>query len=1500
MDGEPAKPGSPRTPLRRLARVLRAIGLALASVVLVALLAVLLALGLACYTDSGRARVLAFALQAADDALPGRITARALVRLELTGVGLRGVEIYDPSGERVLALERLDVELAPGAWPVLRVSSLGLHGLRVELADLGAQRGLLAAVVPPAAEAEPAARTTPPEIAIERIELSDVQVRAELPELGALELNGLAARGRFALVAGAAQGRLDSLRVELLRDRRSLVRIETLAGELDARGGPARVELGARIGDSALRVALRARSAGPWTADSAQRAALEAEVALDRLDASLLRALGQEPLAAQWPAPARIELQASGTARALTSRVRVVSDPVQLELNATLRDYHDAQVSLSARAYGGTLALQATGELAEPGQRARGTVKLALPSLRGLPAAWRAQIAGAASDPQPDGALALDARFDVSRSALDVQGRVSADRLALAAASLHSLRAEISARGPLAEPVIDLGLRLRGARQGEHTVERAELRLRGGPRRYRLSASGQGSDGRVELNATLDRSERDVVVAMRAAGRARGHALALGVERARIGYDGSASVRGLHVDALGQRVELAGELTASRQLRGVELRARKLDLGLLARGLALPVALGGEADLAVQLNGALDAPELALELNGRAVGLADEPRVDLQLKGTLDVPGRALSLEAGVQSSAARSGGELRSAGAGLALQATLRSELAAASGRAAQPWPERVQLGQHQLELTLVRVDSEWLSGLLSEPLPVRAASRGQLRATGTLAAPELALALETRVEQPPEAREPPLETALRVRYAAGSVEATLDAGTSAGPWLHAEAALREASGLQAWLAAPAALLATAHWQARVDVRPAPLAQLPLPQLKRDRMLGALSPELSLQAEHAAGAEPRANLVLVLRSPEQVSPVPACGQRLPALELRARADLHDGRLDANAQLLREQDALLQLNAKLELALQAALAGRAPLRAGALDLALDLAQLDVAVLPVLCETARGRISGRVRGRDLLGAAPELQLTLAGSQLSAGAAQGLGLSVRASASATRAEVSIAIDGAAAGGTRARSQLNGSLPIAWSGAGDVRVAEDAPLRARAELHALPLAPLLPLAGPLSRVSGTLDGHVELTGTLGEPRWRGELRPQNLAFTATALAQPLHEVTGRLRFVDARLELDGLRAHDEDGTLTRSGHVELDRARELRAVLTLDADEFPIRQQGQVAGTLDAHIAVRAHAGERRTDVNVILREASAWLRGGELRRGIELEAHPDIVDPRAASAPSEAPAAPDAQNDQHDSGPPLLLTLDADDAFWVRRDDFAVELSTRLRVRVEHGAVTAQGRLALRRGYLQLLGQTFEIDADSRVELTGSTPPDPTLDIGARTENRHTGKVTRVHIGGRASSPQLTFYVDDAETTAGGAAEALFGKERGAEQRDAGGQARSFVAGMMAGVMAMSTRRELGDAMPILLLEPGQDVSSSRVRAGFELDKLVPGFLESVVRGVYVEGILAGPEGGGARNQVGTGVLLELYFPHDLLTSGQYGPGEVWSVDVAWEP
>ena len=112
-------------------------------------------------------------------------------------------------------------------------------------------------------------------------------------------------------------------------------------------------------------------------------------------------------------------------------------------------------------------------------------------------------------------------------------------------------------------------------------------------------------------------------------------------------------------------------------------------------------------------------------------------------------------------------------------------------------------------------------------------------------------------------------------------------------------------------------------------------------------------------------------------------------------------------------------------------------------------------------------------------------------------------------------------------------------------------------------------------------------------------------------------------------------------------------------------------------------------------------------------------------------------------------------------------------------------------------------------------------------------------------------------------------------------------------------QSFAGGLTSGILGVSLRRELDDMVPILVIEPTSSTNTARVRAGFELDSLVPKFMRNVIRGVYVEGMFASGSEEQNQNAQG-GVLLELYLPADLVTSGQYGPGETWSVDLGWEP
>jgi hypothetical protein len=169
------------------------------------------------------------------------------------------------------------------------------------------------------------------------------------------------------------------------------------------------------------------------------------------------------------------------------------------------------------------------------------------------------------------------------------------------------------------------------------------------------------------------------------------------------------------------------------------------------------------------------------------------------------------------------------------------------------------------------------------------------------------------------------------------------------------------------------------------------------------------------------------------------------------------------------------------------------------------------------------------------------------------------------------------------------------------------------------------------------------------------------------------------------------------------------------------------------------------------------------------------------------------------------------------------------------------------------------------------------------------------------NRRSGQEIAVRITGRGSAPKLEFSVDDTAVTAGDAFVALFGAQQTNQDPDAASsQAKQFVGGLTAGVLATAARRELGAAAPIIMVEPGDEANDSRVRAGFELDEIVPKFLRGVITGVYFEGIVANQQEGESQDaNVHGGALLEIYFPRDFFSSGQYGPGSTWSVDVGWQ-
>jgi hypothetical protein len=220
-------------------------------------------------------------------------------------------------------------------------------------------------------------------------------------------------------------------------------------------------------------------------------------------------------------------------------------------------------------------------------------------------------------------------------------------------------------------------------------------------------------------------------------------------------------------------------------------------------------------------------------------------------------------------------------------------------------------------------------------------------------------------------------------------------------------------------------------------------------------------------------------------------------------------------------------------------------------------------------------------------------------------------------------------------------------------------------------------------------------------------------------------------------------------------------------------------------------------------------------------------------------------------------------------------------------------------------SVSGVVEIERGVIELVGTMFDIER-GRIEFMGGHEAKPRLDLVA-TRKVPGGSTVKVEAQGAVDDPKLTFTVDGEAVTAGEALQVATGTgmskggDSSAEQ-----QVGSFATGLATSVLTLGARNELREWMPVLAVE--NEDGGARLRAGVEAGRLIPPFLRKVVVDAYLEGsISSAPEAQDAQStsttnqsQGGVGVLLELRYPHDLVSEAAYGPGEQWSLDLLWEP
>lgn len=1443
-------------------------------------------------SGSGRATLLRVALGQVNGLLPGKLQARELRNLGPSGLELFGIVVLDPEGKRVLELERLSVELDARQLLSGRivVPDVELAGGKVDLRQLSdPRRGLLAAFVDPKKPPSPPSPGPPPFVRVEQLRVRGLDLRApELPQLGLLEVKELELDASFEL-DGEPAAVVRKLRTRFERGGEALGQLEQLRAVLAPGGAASSVELSAEL--CGVRIEVAAEMVAP-PAPSWRREPVAAFIDLEGVSgAALARLLQQPELAKAFEGSVALRAQAFGALEALWLELQLQTSAGAVALGAEVRDLTQAQVLLETHDF--ALARLRKGL---PEHRLDVTLSASVDARRAeampIKLALRDSRLDATTLPSLDasGTLTADSASDLRLALRDGGSRVDfAGNVQLKGAGDGRLKAQIEpetlakwqrfagsdsgARGSLhadlqlgvdqARRVTAKGeLRAEQIELGESSIERArvELDVRGELER---------PTGRVNLTVSNARSGAHAVTRLELAAQG-------GPERYQLAIDGdldSAKAKvDLDVTRSGKRIQLSGEA-----------QAELLDLGQLTHIFGLEQALHGTANFHAKFGGTPAKPNLVIDLGGRGLAWGERPPLDLDLDASFDAA--AGSLDAKLALRAAQPENGVLPLNVALDLKHRFRGGAA---------WTRSLPDGELASTLSIERVDSRFVQKWAAlEQLPVTGVLSGELRASGTRHDPQLQARLSTQADLLGAA----LGIESQLDYQGGTGALTLAVSDERGPWLTLDAALELASqrlDVEQLVALLPRSASDARWRLALDAKERKLGELPGLTARAD-LPAAVA--VSLKAEHLPGAEPQVSLQATARP---VRPAGGWGEAQCALDearVEMSAQLADGKLEAELLAQSGSTRLLSGNIDAPLRVAPALAGKAP-ELGAIEARLEAKQLTLQSLPLVCGRAQGNVDLQLAVLDPLGKRPRLELELAARDFSMGAPQTADIRLSAGLAPGKAKADVEIR---SGG--ALSQIHAELPITLE-AGHAGLPERAPITLDASLRNLPIAPFLPRRAGISYASGSLDGNAEVRGTLDSPQLRGKLVLNDIAFTATDLAQPLRDVKGTIDFTQNRLVLKDFEAHDRDGVLKLGGQVDFQNRKRIALSLGIQARKFPMRQQGQVVATADIDAKVATTLRPDQTDVTIDLGAVDIWIESTDIRSGIALDKHPDftIDGSRPESAARDSASQPGAPT----SAPAQTsLTLNARDRVWIKRDDFAVKLRTSLRTRIRGDEAIVEGRVTILRGFLDLMGKTFDIEQNSYLDFTGSAAPDPVLAITAKHENRRSGTTVAVTITGRGSAPILTFRVDDAVVSAGDAFQAIYGSQQSNQNPSgANDQARAFVGGLTAGLLATTARRELGAAAPIIMIEPGEQSGEGRIRAGFEFDSLVPKFLRSVVTGVYFEGILANESSGSSGTQksdarVQAGFLLELYYPHNLFSAGQQGPGTTWSIDVGWQ-
>ncbi|MBW1875611.1 MAG: translocation/assembly module TamB domain-containing protein, partial [Deltaproteobacteria bacterium] len=359
--------------------------------------------------------------------------------------------------------------------------------------------------------------------------------------------------------------------------------------------------------------------------------------------------------------------------------------------------------------------------------------------------------------------------------------------------------------------------------------------------------------------------------------------------------------------------------------------------------------------------------------------------------------------------------------------------------------------------------------------------------------------------------------------------------------------------------------------------------------------------------------------------------------------------------------------------------------------------------------------------------------------------------------------------------------------------------------------------------------------------------------------------------------------------------------NGRVGFKELRLNKADFVVEANHFPLRQEGSIIARLAGSARVIAKFEEAGLDGEVRLRKLELDIPESMVTPQ-DLERHPEVFFIGETHEPIR-------RTDAY----PIKLRIRSDDQLVIRSKDqgFYVEATAKLDTSLAE-ELSVEGTVNLHRGNFQVFGKRFDVRSGSMI-FDGDPDMDAKVDLVARHSLRGSNDTVTVVVSGRLSDPTIEFKSNVA-TSSEAQVIALLVTGSTRQQRgvntstaQASQDTTNFLTGVAAGLFSASLQSQFGGFAPTFGITQGQGgvddfEGDTAVQVGFNVDSVLPDNIP--IRGLYVEGQFVARRNEGGPNTTAQaqrpGFLIEALWPLNFVTTGTFAPPSNWSIDVTWEP